>query len=68
MKSTVDELGALIGNSGIHKLAPEPPPSNDYEDEIMEDEALAGQPDEDADSDMVAHQAIFQKASSSTGR
>jgi hypothetical protein len=68
MKSTVDELGALIGNSGIHKLAPQPTLSTDYEDEIIEDEAPTDQPDEDADSDMVARQARFQKAPSSAGR
>ena len=54
MKSTVDELGALIGKSGIHKSAPESFPSPDHQDEIIAEEAQAGHPDEDEDSDMIA--------------
>ncbi len=54
MKSTVDELGALIGKTGLHASAPASIPSTGYENEIIEDEAMAGHPAEDEDSDMIA--------------
>lgn len=56
MKSTVDELGALIGKSGIYKSASESFPSPCHEEEVIEEEAQAGHPEEAEDSDMIARQ------------
>jgi hypothetical protein len=55
MKSTVDELAALVGRSAVKNKSPELDPASDFENEIFEAQATDNLPDDNYDDDDDAY-------------
>jgi len=60
MKSTVDELAALVGRSAVKNKTPEPDPAYNFEPESSEAQATDSLSDDDYDGDANAYLASQQ--------
>jgi hypothetical protein len=68
MKSTVDELAALVGRSAVKNKSSEPDPADDFENHNFEAQAADSLPDDDCEIDDDAYPASRPDDGTRTGQ